>query len=719
MEKSFVPIKIENITNYFNDWDLEKPEFFLPGLMSFYEDYEGLAKGIVLLCDSLKKKEKYQECLSLVELFTKLCINDKDQFLLEEQSKLNSILIHLKNSQQLFLESNQAEYLKQICQDAFCLNETVLSVVSFLAEHRQAGNCDYVEDIKAPILDNTNIGFLAELLCDETRKLCIIVEDETQCVNYDALAYMITMCGHKVMRLAISESANKSEDVLNDDGDNIVQLFCREDDLHNVIKSYCSVHSKDGFALLLGTGNRLDLLSSAVCAEFQIARLSNTISPVLEDKITFGWCGNYLSYISRIYKMDVKSEIEMPSKCRFSVVIPAKNSAETLRYTLLTCLNQRWDGAFEIVVSDNSTEGNMAVKELCDSMEDTRIRYIKAPRPLIISRSFEYAFLKAKGEFIIALGSDDGLLPWTFEVLDNILARYPDKLMMWDRGQYQWPDYGCGISDRLDFSGVYEYDKIDIGYIDGVDFICNTILNENNMYLLPLCYINSGFRREYISTLLEKTGALWDGPCHDIYTGVVNSCINQKICMIKYPLTIAGMTRKSTGATYNRHLTTLDSIINRNENWKNVNYIGGWARTQMEKMIPHFTTDVSILYHCLLRAAAKKILSQEIITEVVDWKRWFMGLYKLMNKKDLSYERQLRELRYAAKLQGESFLEWFDKNIFTEGLELEEVQDELGGDAKNYVQGVAETCHVVLDASRYGVTNIYEAVKLMEKVSGL
>ena len=99
---------------------------------------------------------------------------------------------------------------------------------------------------------------------------------------------MITMCGHKVMRLAISESANKSEDVLNDDGDNIVQLFCREDDLHNVIKSYCSVHSKDGFALLLGTGNRLDLLSSAVCAEFQIARLSNTISPVLEDKITFG-----------------------------------------------------------------------------------------------------------------------------------------------------------------------------------------------------------------------------------------------------------------------------------------------------------------------------------------------------------------------------------------------------------------------------------------------
>ena len=102
MEKSFVPIKIENITNYFNDWDLEKPEFFLPGLMSFYEDYEGLAKGIVLLCDSLKKKEKYQECLSLVELFTKLCIND-----------------NLKNSQQLFLESNQAEYLSKFARMPF------------------------------------------------------------------------------------------------------------------------------------------------------------------------------------------------------------------------------------------------------------------------------------------------------------------------------------------------------------------------------------------------------------------------------------------------------------------------------------------------------------------------------------------------------------------------------------------------------------------------
>lgn len=64
-----------------------------------------------------------------------------------------------------------------------------------------------------------------------------------------------------------------------------------------------------------------------------------------------------------------------------------------------------------------------------------------------------------------------------------------------------------------------------------------------------MLYINSGFKRSYMKTLLEKTGRLWDGICQDIYMSIVNILINDHILNIRYPLTIAGMTGRSIGAT--------------------------------------------------------------------------------------------------------------------------------------------------------------------------
>jgi len=51
---------------------------------------------------------------------------------------------------------------------------------------------------------------------------------------------------------------------------------------------------------------------------------------------------------------------------KFSIVIPTRNRAYTLYYTLKTCLNQYDFDDYEIVVSDNCSEDNTAemIKEL-------------------------------------------------------------------------------------------------------------------------------------------------------------------------------------------------------------------------------------------------------------------------------------------------------------------------------------------------------------------
>ena len=68
---------------------------------------------------------------------------------------------------------------------------------------------------------------------------------------------------------------------------------------------------------------------------------------------------------------------------------------------------------------------------------------------------------------------------------------------MWNRGQYQWPDFGQGISDQFVFpcqtpKGIYP-----MGYQEGIKFLVRTLQIPKTMYGLPLLYLNSGFRRTY------------------------------------------------------------------------------------------------------------------------------------------------------------------------------------------------------------------------------
>ena len=70
------------------------------------------------------------------------------------------------------------------------------------------------------------------------------------------------------------------------------------------------------------------------------------------------WAGDYLKYISYIYGFSVQEKLNQKAEYDFSIVLPVRNTTDTLRYTLITCLNQRYQGSYEVVLSDNSDSGN-------------------------------------------------------------------------------------------------------------------------------------------------------------------------------------------------------------------------------------------------------------------------------------------------------------------------------------------------------------------------
>ena len=79
---------------------------------------------------------------------------------------------------------------------------------------------------------------------------------------------------------------------------------------------------------------------------------------------------------------------------RFSVVIPTRQRANTLRHTLQTCLAQDYDD-YEIVVCDNFSSPE--TRQVVDDCASERIVYLRTSRPLAMSVNWELAVEQARG----------------------------------------------------------------------------------------------------------------------------------------------------------------------------------------------------------------------------------------------------------------------------------------------------------------------------------
>lgn len=330
---------------------------------------------------------------------------------------------------------------------------------------------------------------------------------------------------------------------------------------------------------------------------------------------------------------------------------------------------------------------------------------------------FQYLH-ETRGEYVFSIGSDDALLPWTLEVWDQVIRDYPEEeIFLWDRGFYAWPGFNRGQQHQFTVPGKYQKGKYNAEYVEPIQYLSWAMDNPGLMYLLPTLYINSGFKRSFMQTLLNDTGRLWDGICQDIYMGVIVSVIKEKIVRIHYPLSIAGMSSGSVGALAN--LPTTDQAKSMTVMGRELkeNNVGGFSKSQIETLIPELGSDVTSLYNSILRAVNRGLIPKHYLSDVFDWKTWFLNSYKVMNKGDIYFDKKIHQMRFAAMKHGEEFLKWFDETIFEDALEPAIIR-ELDITTKTYREYNNES-GMTLDASKYGVQNSYEASLLFERMTGL
>lgn len=476
---------------------------------------------------------------------------------------------------------------------------------------------------------------------------------------------------------------------------------------------------KEQFAVALCSGILCDVLGKSQWGKSFFQRLLPFQSNFLNKNMSGGWIGNYLSYCDFLYGCNTKSLLDSANCCDFSIVIPVRNTAYCLRETIKTCLNQRFQGSFEIILSDNSMQGNMEIYDLCQEINDQRIRYFRTPRDLPLSKSFEFAFLQARGEFVFAIGSDDGVLPWALDVLQTILNQSPEiEFLTWERGFYAWPGFNGGQQNQFVIPRSYKKGIFKLTTKDAKKSLEKVIENPEHVYDLPLLYLNSGYKRNYIKKILMKTGRLWDGICQDIYMGIVNLAINDTYTVLEYPLTIAGMSKESIGVRSNESYKNFDTIKNENECRKIVSNVGAYAPTRMEDIVPCLNYDTASVYRSLVRIIARSKNSDNYLNQL-NWRKIYFNLAKNLSFQDLRLEDQLNAFRYAASNFSPEFRTFVETEICQ--LLLSPVQEEPSYHQQKrlYEVGISEKGQVILDASNFGVKNIYDAVRLFENLTGL
>ncbi|MDD6039224.1 MAG: glycosyltransferase family A protein [bacterium] len=620
----------------------------------------------------------------------------------------------------------------------FCFMEYALQQMTDVLQFK---NGYYGTGLRTFVEESINIRYLKEFLLSSNSRLVIVSETREEFPYTSKIsAKLCKELGHKVIYISLPQPIDVDYEVNWIDTATVcleqkmeseygtmitpIELILNGqsigDNRDYILSLIADKELKEQHALFLTTGTMMDLYAQQPLLKKQLQRLSERTAPFYENTLQFGWLGNYLSYISDIYCLNVHEQIYSAPECRFSIIIPARNSSYTLRSTIQTCLEQTYDGNYEIIISDNSTNNNTEVYELIKELNHPKIQYIQTPRSLHLSKSFEYAFIHAKGEYILSLGSDDGMLPWALETIDKIAQQYPqEEIIQWERGFYAWPGFNEGQQHELVIPREYQKDDWQVHYKQRDEYLAEIFSNSQNMYSLPMLYINSCFKRSYFDTLLEKTGRLWDGVCQDIYMGVITASINNRILNLRYPLTIAGMSSGSVGANANQTAKTSEEWTECWNQQKLDGNVGGYCRTSFELLLPMTGTDTWSLYTSMLRAITIGVLPEEYIDELFDWKKVFVELYKELDIRDFCYDRLMQEMRACAQMQGETFLEWFDHEIYSEAMKPrympKNMLEKVGKTALNkraYEVGRTSSGGCIVDASEFGVSNILGAVTL-------
>ncbi|MDP6086761.1 MAG: glycosyltransferase family 2 protein, partial [Nitrospinota bacterium] len=202
----------------------------------------------------------------------------------------------------------------------------------------------------------------------------------------------------------------------------------------------------------------------------------------------------------------------------FSIVMPTRNRAKTLEYAIQTALFQDFDD-YEVVVSDNCSVDH--TEDVVRGQQDPKVRYLRTPSPLAMSKNWEYGLSQARGTYRLILSDDDGLLRDSLSNLHRSIRETGAKIVRWHRAQYNWPNYSLwGLYENL---LIYTKPRSESRFMPSDAIVRNAIRYLDCSDTPGL--VNSAIHADVFEELQKRTGMLILSYSPDTCSGITMPCL--------------------------------------------------------------------------------------------------------------------------------------------------------------------------------------------------
>jgi len=227
----------------------------------------------------------------------------------------------------------------------------------------------------------------------------------------------------------------------------------------------------------------------------------------------------------------------------FSICVPTRNRHETLVHCLRTLIEQDFE-EYEIIVSDNSDAESAAInKKNIDELNCSIVVYYKQETFLSMTQNFEFIVSKAKGEYVMCLGDDDGMVVNTLQKIYDVINETKPLALKCVTPFYYW--YGSIDYPNSHFSYPVNTTTKEIY---SKDILRNVANFSNSFFDLPMIYY--GFvNKSIINKVIEKQGSFFGNTASvDMYSGLCVAYFTEKYLVTNFPFSIAGLSGKGNGS---------------------------------------------------------------------------------------------------------------------------------------------------------------------------
>jgi hypothetical protein len=316
-----------------------------------------------------------------------------------------------------------------------------------------------------------------------------------------------------------------------------------------------------------------------------------------------------------------------------------------------------------------------------------------------MSSNWELAVSQARGEYVLVLGDDDALLFHALRELDRLVQKHAARAIRWSAVYYTWPDFAL--------PGQQNYLRVPLGRaihtVPARSAIARVIRFEACYTTLPMLY-NAAIQRTLVDELRSRAGRVFGNGIPDVYSGFALAFLADNYISTDIPMHICGQSARSYGIAnlFLRGESTLD------QEFRSLNQ-------QADFVAPPWVPDVAIFPEVPVAdsfLAAKKALFPADEGLRLDRKLLATRCVHGIRARDAAdWSASFMRIRDSMR-DNEALLTWFDATHSG-------TRAKLGGppQLRCPTRGYDGEC-LHLNADDFGVTDVYGAAELCEKVLG-